>query len=370
MVAVTALAMPASERFVALLESEWEAGAAVAPIDHRLESAELQRVLHALAPSSIISPDGERTELAGSRPAESGDALVIATSGSTGFPKGVVLTHAAVLASAELTSHRLGIDAASDRWMGCLPVSHIGGLSVITRALLTGTPLSLLERFDAAAVVDAVRNDGVTRISLVTRALSQIDSALFKTVLLGGAAPPPDRPANVIATYGSTETGSGVVYEREALDSVEMRIDDGGQLWVRSPTLLRCYRDGTDPKDSEGWYPTGDAASIDDGVLSVSGRLGDVIVTGGEKVWPARVEPLIRALASVVDVVVVGRPDAEWGHEVTAVVEPTDPARPPRLDEIKEAVRAELPAWWAPRRIELVERFDRTSLGKIQRHRV
>ena len=370
MVAVTAIAMPASERFVATVESEWGSGAAVAPIDHRLQGAELQRVLDVLAPTSLIGPDGERSVLTGGQPAEPGDALVIATSGSTGFPKGVVLTHDAVKASANLTSSRLNIDPAADRWMCCLPVSHVGGLSVITRAIHTGTPLSLLESFDADAVRAAVRTDGVTRISLVTRALSQIDSALFTTVLLGGAAPPADRPENVIATYGSTETGSGIVYEREALDGVELRIDDAGQLWVRSSTLLRCYRDGTDPKDSAGWYPTGDAGQITDGVLSVSGRMGDVIVTGGEKVWPARVEPLIRALASVAEIVVVGRPNDEWGHEVTAVVQPADPDAPPTLDELKVAVRAELPAWWAPRRLELTEGFTRTPLGKIERHRV
>lgn len=370
MVSVTALAMPANERFVATLEAEWSSGSAVAPIDHRLTGSELQRVLEVLAPTSIIGPDGDRTLLESGRPAQDGDALVVATSGSSGFPKGVVLTHEAVKASAELTSRRLGVDATSDRWMCCLPISHIGGLSVVTRALHTGTPLSMLERFDAAAVQAAVRSEGVTRISLVTRALTQIDPSLFTTVLLGGAAPPKDRPTNVIATYGSTETGSGVVYERAALDGVEMRVDESGQLWVRSPTLLRCYRDGSDPKDSNGWYPTGDAGSIDDGVLSVSGRIGDVIVTGGEKVWPARVEPLIRSLPSVADVVVVGRPHPEWGHEVTAVVEPSDSQHPPALDEVKAVVRKELPAWWAPRQLELVSKFRRTSLGKIERHRV
>ncbi len=370
MTAVTALAMPASERFVAMLESEWAAGAAVAPIDDRLTKSELAHVLKVLAPTSIIGSDGQRTALADGRPAEDGDALVVATSGSSGFPKGVVLTHEAVKASAELTSRRLGVNPGTDRWMCCLPISHIGGLSVVTRALHTGTPLSMLERFDADRVRDAAANDGVTHISLVTRALQQVDPSIFTTVLLGGAAPPKDRPSNVIATYGSTETGSGVVYERAALDGVEMRIDEDGQLWVRSPTLLRCYRDGRDPKDSNGWYPTGDVGAIDSGVLSVSGRIGDVIVTGGEKVWPARVEPLIRAMPSVAEVVVVGRDHHEWGHEVTAVVQPTKLGQPPTLESVKDAVRAELPAWWAPRRLELVEAFHRTSLGKIERHRV
>ncbi|MFW2383845.1 MAG: class I adenylate-forming enzyme family protein, partial [Acidimicrobiales bacterium] len=268
---------------------------------------------------------------------------------------------------ADLTSRRLKIDS-SDRWLCCLPVAHIGGLSVITRALCTGTALTVHDRFEPAAVTDAARRHGVSRISLVTRALGQVDPAMFRTVLLGGAAPPPHRPDNVIATYGSTETGSGVVYEREALDGVELRTDRNGQLWVRSPTLLRCYRDGADPKDPEGWYPTGDAGEIVDGTLRVSGRMADVIVTGGEKVWPARIEPIIRSLPSVVEVVVVGRVHPEWGHQVTAVVEPS--AEAPTLQEIKDAVRAELPDWWAPGALELVESFPRTAMGKIRRSEI
>jgi O-succinylbenzoic acid--CoA ligase len=361
--------MPASPLFVTSLLSEWDRGCAVAPIDHRLNGSELQSVLDALAPTAVIGPDGERIERRSGRATEDGDALVVATSGSTGHPKGAVLSHEAVAASADLTSKRLGIDS-SDRWLCCLPVAHIGGLSVITRAVLTETALTVHDHFDPQAVIETVRRQGVTRVSLVTRALRQVDPAIFRTVLLGGAAPPPERAPNVIATYGSTETGSGVVYERKALDGVELRTDTDGQLWVKSPTLLRCYRDGVDPKDAEGWYPTGDAGEVVDGVLTVSGRMADVVVTGGEKVWPARVEPIIRSLPSVAEVVVIGRAHPEWGHEVTAVVEPTDPAVRPTLEEIRRAVRAELPAWWAPRAVEVVEKLPRTRLGKIRRNQI
>ncbi|MGI9609193.1 MAG: class I adenylate-forming enzyme family protein [Acidimicrobiia bacterium] len=361
---VTALAMRPTPFFVETLQAEWDRGAAVAVIDHRLRGPELSRVLDMLAPTEIVDSVGRRTRHSSGRPTEDGDALIVATSGSTGFPKGVVLTHEAVQASADLTSRRLKIDS-SDRWLCCLPVAHVGGLSVITRALLTGTAITVHDGFDPAAVTEAAHRHGVTRVSLVTRALGQVDSALFRTVLLGGAAPPQDRARNVIATYGSTETGSGVVYERKALDSVELRTDSESQLWVRSPTLLRCYRDGDDPKDADGWYPTGDAGQIVDGILSVSGRMADVIVTGGEKVWPGRIEPIIRSLPSVVEVVVVGRVHPEWGHQVTAVVEPSTVA--PTLQEIKDAVRAELPDWWAPAALELVAGFPRTALGKIRR---
>lgn len=350
------------------LEREWARGAAIAPIDEMLPEAERRLLLDALAPTHVIEQDGERRSLSGGRPVEPGDAVVIATSGTTGQPKGVVLTHEAILASAEITSGRLGVDPGSDRWLCCLPISHIGGFSVITRALCTGTPLTVHDRFDADDVMASVGRDGVTHTSLVTRALRRIDPGAFTTILLGGAAPPADRPGNVIATYGSTETGSGVVYDRRRLEGVELRTDDSGQLWVRSPTLLRCYRDGVDPKDHDGWFPTGDAAVIDaSGDLAVAGRSADVIVTGGEKVWPARIEPLIAALSSVAGVAVIGRPHPEWGHEVVAIVEPADPSAPPTIEEIRVAVRSVLPPRWSPRRLELVGSLPRTPLGKIRR---
>ncbi len=368
---LTALALPGGASFVTALRGEWERGAAVAPIDLRLPKAERELLVAELAPTHIIEEDGERRKLPGGRPVEAGDAVVVATSGSTGGPKGVVLTQNAVAASARMTSDELGIDPTVDRWLCCLPVAHIGGLSVVMRALLTETPLEIHDRFNADRVMDSVVSSGVTRVSLVTRALAQVDPTAFTTILLGGAAPPAGRPSNVIATYGSTETGSGVVYERRSLAGVELRTDRDSQLWVRSPTLLRCYRDGTDPKDAEGWYPTGDAGIVSaDGVLSVSGRMADVIVTGGEKVWPARIEPLIAALPGVTGVVVVGREHPEWGHEVVAIIEPASVGAPPSLEQIREAVTAVLPPWWAPKRLELVEALPRTALGKIRRNQL
>ncbi len=196
---------------------------------------------------------------------------------------------------------------------------------------------------------------GVTLVSLVTRALAQVPASRFRRILLGGSAPPPDRPPNVIATYGMTETGSGVVYERTPLPGVELRIDDAGEIHVRGPMLLRCYRDGTDPKDGDGWYPTGDLGSFaaDDGRLMVHGRRGDVIVTGGEKVWPERVEAVLLAHPAVAEVGVVGVEHPEWGHEVLAVVVPVDAADPPTLGALRDHVRAQLPVWCAPRRLVL-----------------
>jgi O-succinylbenzoic acid--CoA ligase len=129
--------------------------------------------------------------------------------------------------------------------------------------------------------------------------------------------------------------------------------------------LLRAYRDGADPKDADGWLATGDAGSVSDGVVRVEGRMGDIIVTGGEKVWPDPVERLLRRLPSVADVAVAGRPDPEWGQRVVAwVVADGDP---PSLEEVRDAVKVELPAYAAPKQLVLVRVLPRTALGKVRR---
>ncbi|HEX6658409.1 MAG TPA: AMP-binding protein, partial [Ilumatobacter sp.] len=252
---LVALDLVGGPMFVDALRRVWDDGDAVAPLDPRLPVPARQRVLEALAPSAVIDAMGEHA-LAAGRAVEPGDAVVVTTSGTTGDPKGVVLTHAAVAASANAVSARIGT-AAGDHWLACLPLAHVGGLSVITRALVLGTPLTVLPTADPTAVAAAARQ-GATLVSLVATALRRIDPALFRVVLLGGSRPPADRPVNSVATYGMTETGSGVVYDGRPLDGVEIRIDDLGEIHVRGPMLLRCYRDGTAPLDAGGWFATGD----------------------------------------------------------------------------------------------------------------
>ncbi|HSH23552.1 MAG TPA: fatty acid--CoA ligase family protein, partial [Acidimicrobiales bacterium] len=283
----------------------------------------------------------------------------------TGAARGVVLPHDAVAAAARATSAALDVDPGSDRWLACLPLAHVGGLSVVTRALLTGTPLTLLPRLEADAVEDAARG-GATLVSLVATVLGRIDLSGFRRVLVGGSAVPPDLPANVVATYGMTETGGGVVYDGRPLAGVDVREVDG-ELQVRGPMLLRCYRDGTDPRDADGWLATGDAGSVADGTVHVQGRLGEVIVTGGEKVWPAPLEQVLGDHPGVAEVGVAARPDPTWGQRVVAFVVPSDPSSPPTLDDLRAWAKGSLPAYAAPKEVVLMERLARSRMGKLRR---
>jgi O-succinylbenzoic acid--CoA ligase len=362
---LVAVALTGGE-FVIALRRAWDGGDAVLPIDHRLPAAAVAATIDALRPTRMIDAHGDETALPGGEPVEDGDALVVPTSGSTGVPKGVVHSHESVRASAMATSVALGVDPATDRWLCCLPVSHIAGLSVITRALTLEVPLEVHQGFDAAAVTDAARR-GATLTTVVPTALARFDPTAFRAIVVGGSAPPAVIPPNCRISYGLTETGSAVAYDGHALPGVELRAVDG-EIQVRGPMLLRGYRDGTTPIDAEGWLHTDDAGAVHpDGRLEVHGRRGDLIITGGENVWPSPVERVLHEHPGVAEVAVVGRPDGEWGQVVTAVVVPADPASPPTLDELRDHVKATLPAYCAPRRIELVDALPRTLLGKVQR---
>ncbi|HWE57449.1 MAG TPA: AMP-binding protein [Acidimicrobiales bacterium] len=362
---LVAIDMAGGPAFVAALTQAWEEGDAVLPVDQRLPEAARAGLLDVMAPAIVVDGDG-RHRRRGGQPVDAGDALVMATSGTTGLPKGVVLTHDAVEASARATSARLGVDPARHRWLACLPLNHVGGMSVVTRALITGTALTVLPGYDAVAVGGCAGAD--VMVSLVATALRRTPADLFGKVVLGGSVPPADLPDNVVTTYGLTETGSGVVYDGLPLDGVEVEIDGSGEIRLRGPMLLRSYRDGTVPLETGGWLRTGDAGSIGaEGRLVVQGRIGDLIITGGENVWPVPVEDAIRAHPAVADVAVAGRPDPEWGQRVVAWIVVASGARPPALDEIRDLVGSALPRFAAPRQLVLTDALPRTAIGKISR---
>ncbi|HXY73455.1 MAG TPA: AMP-dependent synthetase, partial [Actinomycetota bacterium] len=168
------------------------------------------------------------------------------------------------------------------------------------------------------------------------------------------------------------------VYDGRPLDGTEIRIepdDEGadGAILLRTPALMRGYRFDPDATaeaiDAEGWFHTRDVGSFRSDRLQVHGRADDIIVTGGEKVWPSRVEDSIRELAEVADVVVTGRPDPEWGERVVAVVVAADPQAPPSLESVRAHVAAGVSPYAAPKELEIVEEIPRSALGKPVRRR-
>lgn len=363
---LVAIDLPAGPGFLTALRVAWDRGDAVLPLDQRLSPTAQEAVLNQLRPARVIGPDGAQHRRDG-LPVEAGDALVMATSGTTGTAKGVILTHGAVAASADATTRRLGVDPDRHRWLACLPLNHVGGMAVVTRSLLTGTSLTMLPRFDR----DAVRAAGGPEVlvSLVATALARVGAAAFRTVVLGGSAPPRNLPSNVVTTYGLTETGSGIVYDGVPLPGVEITIDAATkEVRLRGPMLMRAYRTGARALDADGWLATGDAGELGvDGKLLIHGRVGDMIITGGENVWPAPVEAALLSHPSVAEVAVAGRTDPEWGQRVVAWVVPTDGAHPPRLDELRRLVAEAVAPFAAPRQVVLVDHLPRTSIGKVQR---
>ncbi len=359
--------------FVDALRRCWDDGDAALPIDQRLAPAAKAVLFEALRPRVIVTAT-DRTSTPNSVPVVDGDALVVATSGTTGDPKGVVLTHDAVAASAHATNNRLGIDPATDRWFATLPVAHIGGLSVVTRALASNTPFSIVDRFDPATLAQA-RRDGHTRTSLVVTALLRANTEDWRTILVGGSAMPETLPDNCVRTYGMTETGSGVVYDGFALENVGITLADDGEILIDGPMLLRAYRgldgvvtpDGFDPKDASGRFSTNDAGRFSaDGRLEVFGRRGDVIVSGGEKIWPDAVERVLRSGLVGVDLAIAGTPDPEWGQLVTLFVAADSPV--PSLDGARDLVRSQLAGYCAPRALVVLDgALPRTSSGKVNR---
>jgi O-succinylbenzoic acid--CoA ligase len=347
-------------------------------------------------------------------------ALVLPTSGSTGSPKGVLLPAGALAASAAATHARLG---GPGNWLLALPAWHIAGLQVLLRAAAGGgepVVLDAAEPFTADRFVAAAAAvPGPRRyVSLVPTQLRRVldDPAareaareLFDAVLVGGSATPAAllsdaRAAGiaVITTYGMTETCGGCVYDGRPLDGVTVTIDpagapapaaarvsedestgadtrtpvpgpeparaDVGRIVLTGAVVARGYRGlpGHPAFARRGSFVTADAGLIGaDGTLSISGRLDDMIVSGGVNVPPAAVERALLALPAIADAVVVGVPDEQWGQAVTALVVPAG-STVPTLPQVRSAL-TDLPAAHRPRRLLAVGAIPMLASGKPDR---
>jgi o-succinylbenzoate---CoA ligase len=361
------------DEMAAALDEVWAAGDAALPLPIDAPEAEVARIAAALRPGDLPVPEGT--------------ALVVATSGSTGDPKGVLLHHEALRASTEASCARLGC-VPGDRWLLALPVHHVAGLQVLARARALGTEVVL----PAGEGVEAVAAADADHVSLVPTQLARLldagaDLSRFRTILLGGARPPATllgravmAGARLVVSYGMTETCGGCIYDGVPLDGVEVDVvrDDGsagggpggGRVRLRGPMLCSGYRVGGEDRpavDADGWFTTGDLGRLVDGRLEVLGRADDVVISGGENVPAAAVAARLREHHGVADAAVTGRVDPEWGEIVVAVVVARDPLLPPRLDELRAHVRATHPPAYAPRHVVVVDELPRDGMGKVPR---
>ena len=315
-----------------------------------------------------------------------GTAAVIVTSGSTGEPKAVELSAAALRAGAQATHDRLG---GPGQWLLALPLSGIAGLQVLTRSLLAGTePVATDPSVRGTAVAEAISAMTGTRryAALVPtqlyRLLGQPDQAAalaaLDGVLLGGAAAGPDlveraagNGVRVVTTYGMTETCGGCVYDGVPLDRVALALGADGQIRLAGPVLFTAYLGRptlTDEVLQDGWFTTSDLGELDhDGRLRVLGRADDVVVVGGRNVALPEVTDRLRQHERISDAWCVGITDPEWGTVVGAVI--TGPAVP-ASDEVRAWVRAALPGAAVPRIVLALADLPMLTNGKVDRRRV
>ncbi|MGZ5415913.1 MAG: AMP-binding protein [Nocardioides sp.] len=305
--------------------------------------------------------------------------LVIETSGSTGEPKRVVLSRAAMRASATATAARLG---GPGQWLLNLPATYVAGLQVLYRSVLAGTEPVVQEGPFAAAV--AAMTGERRYVSLVptqlhrmladpaeVRALRSLD-----TVLVGGAAVPEalrarsvEAGVHVVATYGMSETCGGCVYDGHPLDGVAVAIGSEGRVRIAGPVLFDGYDglpDLTGEMLRDGWFHTQDLGRLDeDGRLQVLGRADDVVLSGGVNVPGPAVAARLRDHPAVEAAEVVGAEDPEWGQRVVACVVGDLP-----LDEARDWVAAVHPRSWAPHQLLRLEEIPLLHNGKVDRVRL
>jgi O-succinylbenzoic acid--CoA ligase len=366
--------------WIDIVRELWGERIAFLPIDQRLTDRERRALVDRARPAAVLDATGETTLFGDAGRVSEGTAVVIATSGTEGEPKLAELSRDAVAAAIEASASALGA-TPGDPWIACLTPAHVGGLLVYLRGAILGAPVVALERFDPAAVVEAGRDAFVSLVPAMVRRLldAEVGPSGLRCVLVGGDAFDAElaRAAKAqglrgVATYGLTESCGGVVYDGRALPGIHLRIGEGNRIELRGPTLMEGYLH--DPQATanafsvDGWLRTSDAGELDgDGSLIVHGRLDDAILTGGEVVWPAEVEAVLRTHPKVADVAVVGRPHPERGCEVTALVVPTHLVDVPTIRELRDHAGAALAAFKVPRGLEVVEELPKTASGKLRR---
>jgi O-succinylbenzoic acid--CoA ligase len=363
---------------VAMLLAATRAGLAVAPLNPRLTEPERNAAMEALAD------------------AEPGAYAVLWTSGTAGKPRGVSLSADNMRASALASARRLAL-GPDDRWLASLSVAHVGGLALVTRALLLGSEIVAVGVFDAAETSELMDEGRFSHASLVpTQLLRVLDHrggkpppATFRCALIGGAHASYELVRRALEdgwplalTYGMTEATSqvatappGLVRAKPGtvgrpLEGVEVRLEEDGEILVRGPTLATGYVASAEPlTDDAGWYHTGDLGRLDEvGDLWITGRRSSRIVSGGVTVDPSEVEEVLRAHPAVAEACVVGIPDPEWGEKVAAALVFRDCVYD--LESVDALARTRLSAAKRPRRWLPLDALPLNATGKVDREAV
>jgi len=385
---VAALTMHARREQVVLMHALMKIGAALLPLSPRLTAAEREAVIAAEEPAVDLDDAGELTQteadmpLLGEHDMDDVCARVL-TSGSTGSPRPVGLSYGNFLWNAVGSAFNIGVEP-EDRWLCCVPLSHIAGLGIVMRSVIYGTAAVVHDGFDVDRVAASLEEDRITVVSLVTTMLTRLldagaDLSGPRAILVGGGPVSEDaleeaiaKGATVVQTYGLTETCSQVTTLAPAdakrklgsagrpLLTTHLRIREG-EILIQGPTVAPGRA------DADGWLHTGDLGRIDDeGFLYVEDRIDDMIVSGGENVAPAEVEKVLLRHPEVADAAVIGREDPEWQQAVTAVVvlETGSNVTP---DDLRRHCAESLAGFKVPKRVELASALPRTPSGKLMR---
>lgn len=342
-----------------------------------------------------VHPGRFPSELVNPARGEERAAALFFTSGTAGAPKLAVLSRRALLRAAEMSATHLGW-RSDDRWLLSIPPAHVGGLSILTRCLLAGRPVVLPASpgpFDASLTLAEIDARRVSLISVVPTMLESLLEAgpspppSLRAVLVGGAPLAARLRARAVeagwpirVTYGLTEAGSQVATtgplralvepdegEGRPLPGIEVEIRAGG-IWIRGPNLLSGYLEGETlaaPFDAEGWFDTGDLGHLDAaGRLHVEARRTDLILSGGENVYPAELERALEAAPHVLEALVVGVPDPRWGEVPAALLRVA-----PGFEEaaLRRALEPQLAAYKRPKHWILVDGLPRNAMGKLDR---
>jgi o-succinylbenzoate---CoA ligase len=386
--ATAALTMHPRREEVVLLHALMKLGGVALPLSPLLTESERAAVLAEERPAVDLNDAAELTQTEADMPLLGEHDLDdvqcrILTSGTSGEPRPVSLTYGNFLFSAVGSAFNLGVDPR-DRWLCCLPLSHVAGLSIVIRSVIYGTSAVLLDGFDTEQVASTLVSGDISVVSLVPTQLVRLlqagaDLSRPRAILIGGGPVPEDalrdaldRGATVVQTYGMTETCSQVTTlapedarrkvgsAGRPLLTTHVRIEDG-EILVQGPTVSR------DALDPDGWLHTEDLGHIDEeGFLYVTGRSSELIVTGGENVMPAEVEAVLLSHPSVADAAVFGRPDPEWQEHVHALVVLAE-GRETSEEELRDHCAGSLANFKVPKRVDFVSSLPRTPSGKLLR---